>query len=374
MYEICKALDKQKYQVDVLKVSPLNDDKNWADEFYYQPTQEIGCRIILLSHIVNTPLIPQKDKLIKRVSDFSKKKLNLSLPTAKQDNVKGQSKKKLSDFFDQYDCINFSGIAVYHKVCHHFHLHPENAFIHVLTFSFQHQNIYHTYNKNEHYDFISPVTPAAIKEDLREFNDYNYTFFPLCFETSPYQVVREKGTEKLTIAIFTRLAPMKPLDPFFYAFKILTEQGLNVELKIYGAGDPGALGLTRQLKYLYIADKVKFMGHSASIPATLRNDAPDLIWFQSANKEPGGYAALEIAMSGLPQIFWDFQDMGTGNTHEGVFPSFTEITSFVNYSKELLSSAALQEDLGNKQKEYVLRNYSIQKHIHILEELFDKGS
>jgi len=35
-------------------------------------------------------------------------------------------------------------------------------------------------------------------------------------------------------------------------------------------------------------------------------------------------------------------------------------------------SENLQKELGEKQRQYVLKNYSIKNHIHTLEELFDK--
>jgi len=151
----------------------------------------------------------------------------------------------------------------------------------------------------------------------------------------------------------------------------LLEKGVEAELNIYGAGDPEAQGLVKQLNYLYIQNSVHFKGHVSDIPATLKKDAPDLLWFQSANKEPGGYAAFEISMSGLPQIFWDFMDTGDIRPIEAVFPSFTNLLRFVDYTQQLLLSSELRKETGNKQRNYVLENYEIKNHIHILENIFD---
>jgi glycosyltransferase involved in cell wall biosynthesis len=366
VYEICKALNKEKYEIDFLKTAPLNYDKNWDSEFYYRPTLGMGCKIYLLDELLN----PEKRSTKEKIKNKLKSVINTK-PASKPETT---LHKKLQDFFCHYDVVNFSGVAVYETTCIDNNLYPANAFIHILTFSFQHKEMYSKYDKQLKYRFISPVTPGAVKNDLRGFTNYSVTYFPLCFETHPFQVFQKKPTEPLKIAIFTRLSPMKPLDPFFYALKILLESGVNVKLEIYGAGDPEELGLLKQLKYLYISDFVKFKGHSESIPDTLKQDTPHLIWFQSANKEPGGYAAFEIAMSGLPQLFWDFLDTGEAREIAEVFPSFTNITSFVSFTKELLWSADLREELGNKQKEYTLKNYSMKNHIHILEEIYDNYS
>lgn len=363
VYEICKALNKEKYEIHFLKAAPFNHDKNWNTEFYYQPTLDLGCRIILMSDVLKIEERPAKEKI--------KRKLNAILGSEKDKSQNTDVKTRLQAFFNEYDVVNFSGVSVYETTCIYNDLHLSNAFIHILTFSFQHQDMYEKYDKLLKYQFISPVTPGAVKKDLKGFENYSITYFPLCFETHPFEIIQKKKTDSYKIAIFTRLSPMKPLDPFFYALKILLEKGIDVELDIYGSGDPHELGLSKQLKYLYISNSVKFMGHTENIPDTLKNDAPHLIWFQSANKEPGGYAAFEIAMSGLPQLFWDFLDTGETRDIEKVFPSFINITSFVNRTKEILMSDDLRQELGIKQRAYVLKNYSIKDHIHILEEVYE---
>jgi glycosyltransferase involved in cell wall biosynthesis len=195
----------------------------------------------------------------------------------------------------------------------------------------------------------------------------------LCFETKPYDLPKPNEKDKrFVIAVFTRLSSMKPLDPYFYAIKLLSERGVNAELRVYGAGDPEELGFIRQLNYLYIADKVSFPGHVESIPELLKLAGIDLLWFQSNNQLPAGYAALEIAMSALPQIFWDFADIGLKNPIGEIFPSFTSLLAFIEFSEKLLYSKDSRNNLGKKQREYVQLHNSNENNIHILEELFEK--
>lgn len=368
VYEICKALNKEKYEIHFLKVSPLNHDKNWDSEFYYQPTLDLGSKIVILGELKK--MSPSDDSANKKISLL--KKVFNQRPF--KVNKSSGDKTRIKTFLSSYDYINFSGLNVYRSLCTAIGSEYENGIIHILTARFQDKkNIYGDYNKELNYHFVSGFSNDTLKFELEGFKNYRHTYYPIAFETVPYKIPEiEKKDRKFVIAVFTRLSNMKPLDPYFYAVKLLLERLVNVELRIYGAGDPEELGFIRQLNYLYITKSVSFCGHLESIPAELTNNEIDLIWFQSNNQLPAGYAALEIAMSGLPQIFWDFADIGLKNPIGEIFPSFTSLTDFVDYSEKILNSPESGNKLGAVQRDYVIQHNSSKNHIHILEELFDK--
>ncbi|HEY5464294.1 MAG TPA: glycosyltransferase family 4 protein [Hanamia sp.] len=368
VYEICKALNKAKFEIDFLKIAPVAHDKNWDTEYYYEPTLELGCRIFLLEDLLKRDEQNGNNKIL----DKTKKVFNkLSSKAVIQQSDKVST--ILKTFLANYDHVNFSGLNVYLSLCLANKLNPENGIIHILTARFQDKkDIYEGFDKDRHYHFVSGFSNDTLKFELAGFTNYKHTFYPLGFETVPYEIPQiQKRDEPYTIAVFTRLTTMKPLDPYFYAIKLLLERGVNAELRVYGAGDPEELGLIRQLSYLYIADKVSFPGHVESIPELLKTAGIDLLWFQSNNQLPAGYAALEIAMSGLPQIFWDFADIGLKNPIGEVFPSFTFLSAFVEFSEILLNSKDLRNKLGMEQRNYIQQHNSSKTHIHILEELFN---
>ncbi len=372
VYEITKALSKEEYEISFLKVTPMNSDKNWSNEYYYQPTLNLNCEVYFLEDFF--PKSNRKSKKrtfwVRGLRFFFKKfGVDNLLKRDREINLQHRN-KKIDQFISQFDLVNFSGVSVYNYVSNIEKINVRNAYIHILSFGFQHKNMYDGYNKTQYYNFITPVTPDAAKKDLKGFINYDLTYFPLCFETEPYDILTREGRDVFEIAIFTRLSSMKPLDPFFYAFKLLLEKGIKAKLNIYGSGDPDALGLLKQLDYMYIRSNVIFHGHVESIENTLKDTIPDLIWYQSANKEPGGYAAMEIAMSGIPQTFWDFMDIGESRPIEKTFPSFTNISSFVEFNYALILSPPKRKELGIMQREYVLKHYSIKDHIHILEDIF----
>ncbi|WP_366184811.1 hypothetical protein [Flavobacterium ovatum] len=366
VYEICKALDKQKYQIDILHVNDFNADKNWQDEYYYQPTLDLGCTIYNLTEIFRTS-IEQLSPFKKKINKICKKLFSKILF-----NDKRMKKEKfcLEKLFEKYNYVNFSGIGVYNAVCISRGLHPANALINILTGKFQGIDIYKGYDKNLFYQFVSGFELEGLKQELSEFTNYKHTYLPLSLECQPYSAGLDFNRKKLVIGIFTRLSFMKPLDPYFYALKLLLEQGVDVELKVYGAGDPVALGFSRQLEYLYLKDRVRFCGHVESIPETLKREKFDLIWFQSTNKQLAGYAALEIALGAVPQVLWDFNSLETESPIEEVFKSFTNLTQFVAYTKMLLSSKELLCTIGSKQQQHILEYHSIDKNISLLEAIY----
>jgi glycosyltransferase involved in cell wall biosynthesis len=363
VYEICKALNKEKYDIDVLKITPMGSDKSWDKEFYYRATLDLGCNIFFLEDVLKSEAknLNRINKLLKKIS------VNNFEDIVNKQNI------LIKTLLSNYDHINFSGLNAYKNLCISRCITPQNAIIHILTAKFQDsKNIYEGFDKTFNYNFVSSFSDDILRYELKGFINYRHTYYPLCLATIPFNVSWiEKKDKKFVIAVFSRLSSMKPLDPYFYALKLLLEKGLDIKLQIYGAGNPEGLGLIRQLNYLHISDKVEFRGHVESIPGVLTNAGIDLVWFQSNNHLPAGYAALEIALSGIPQIFWNFSDIGLEKPVGKVFPCFTSLTDFVHTSENLLKSTDLRNNLGLKQKEYVIKNNSSNTHIHILEKLFD---
>ncbi|MFN7044601.1 MAG: hypothetical protein ACK4M1_05340 [Flavobacterium sp.] len=369
VFEICKALNKQKHQIDFLQVNDLNADKNWDTEFYYQPTLDLGCTIYSLSEILSKSVknLSSTQKKINKISEKLFSKIVFS------DKRNQNTKSSLEKLFAQYDYVNFSGISVYNSVCINNGLHPNNGFINILTAKFQGVDIYKNYNKELFYNFISGFEPNIQKYELSDFKKYEHIYFPLSLECFPFDIGIDSERRKYVVGVFTRLSPMKPMDPYFYALKLLVEQGVNVELRIYGAGDPQELGLIRQLEYLYIKDRVVFCGHTESLQETLLHEKFDIVWFQAANNQVAGYSALEIAMGGVPQILWDFNDLGSKTEAGTCFPCFTNLSSFVEFSKSILLSKEDRKELGLKQQNFVLKNHDVKKNIIILENLYQHG-
>lgn len=360
VYEISKTINRDRFEFDFLKVSPLGDDKNWNNEHYYELTKELGFNIYQLHDIIGT----KKNTFANKLESKIKRHLKLQVDK-KEESI------KIKRFFESYKYVNFSGTSVYENICINRNISISNALIHILTAKFQGIDIYKGYDKDKFYNFISALEPEILEYELSEFKHYKHTFFPLSLSELSFTVERNKN-KPTKIAVFTRLSQMKPIDVYFYALKNLIENGFHeVNLHIYGAGDPVALGLTRQLEYLYLTHKVFFKGHTDSIQQTLQEEHIDLVWYQAANGKPAGYAALEIALGGVPQVLWDFNRLNPEIDNDYCFKSFINLNEFVSYSKELLLCRDKLNALGLEQQKYVLDEHSIDKNIEILERKYD---
>ena len=362
VFDICKALDKDKYQIDILKLSPMNYDTTFSSEFYYEPSLKLNIRVFLLQDLYNHNKI--KKTILKQITNKIKRKIgiNVSKPLTK--------KEILTTFLEQYKFLHFSGISVYEDLFIRNGLYFENAIIHLMTARFQDSKLYDGFNKTDKYSFMGGFNIATASFELEKFSLYDYIYFPLSIEAKTFEVPINK-TEQLKIGIFTRLYYMKPLDPYLYALKLLVEQGLNVKLYLYGSGNPDKIGLTRQLEYLYLTSFVEICGHTDSIKDTLINNPLDLVWFQAANSQVAGLAAFEVALGAVPQVLWDFNFLNAESEVSNYFKSFTNLIKFVDYSKDLLLHKNKLKELGLLQQSYIFEEHSIEKNISILEQKYD---
>jgi glycosyltransferase involved in cell wall biosynthesis len=101
------------------------------------------------------------------------------------------------------------------------------------------------------------------------------------------------------VGYFSRLSPQKPLEPFLFALQIL-RQTLDVRLHVYGSGDRA--GYDHMLGYLGLRQAVVFEGHRERLETVL-DDGIAIGWLPSVG-DFVGYAAIELALRGLPIQFW----------------------------------------------------------------------
>lgn len=366
-FEIAKAINKQEFQLDFLCMKPLNSN-NARKEYYYEPTLQLGCRVRLFH------LECKQSKAVKwkewTYSMFEK--LGAASAAKKiRSEIDGCKREILQQICNEYDHVNWGGTGVYKQWGRVLDINTA-SYIHVLSTSFQYKNdFYENWDKDKYYHFVTPLSPELVHKELRQFKNYKHTSFPLV--QSGENIAREFNAikkEAYHIAIFTRISGMKPLEPYLFALKLLIEHKVNVRLMLFGAGDPVESGLSQKIGNLYLSNHVLFMGHTESITDSLNENQVDLVWFQSANNDPAGYAAYEVALSETPQVFWDFEFVKPHKHTNEVFPSYTSITEFVQESLTVLQDKEYSRMLGKQQANFILNNKCAQKEIKILETLF----
>lgn len=362
MYEFDCALNKDKFDVSIMSITGLNTRQDLPD-YFYEKHLSLNSKV----HFLNSSLEGNTMSLFyKIVNKLALKFLGKT--------IQKKPAKTLTTFFNKYDDIVFMGEYTYQHLAKFI---PDNYFkkiiIFVMSFRFQSEN-YRNFNKFNTYHFFGVFSNSKeVQYEFDGFENYNYQYLPLCLKVSTKHKLWEfrNNNETKKIGIFTRLHKDKPLDPFFYAFHLMISQGLNIELHIFGVGNFKLAEYNRYIDNLNLNEKVYFRGHQTDMKQTIINEKIDLVWFQGFNNLPAGYAALEVCLTGTPQLFWDFfvgvNDLTNKMNQEIIYPHFKDLLSFVKASKEVLYDNDSATALSEKQFQDVFINRDILKQIEVVE-------
>ncbi|MCB9257631.1 MAG: hypothetical protein H6579_10905 [Chitinophagales bacterium] len=352
-YEVASTINRQLFNITILSLRPLGSNENWAD-YYYEKHLSLGDKIVFFEDLVASIKQSKFSRIKNRIS-------GRSLPV---------KDKILSDFFEKYQAISILGEYNFPFVAKYLNkIQKERTIIHIMNSIHQYGEIYSKFNKQEKFLFCSGFLESEIQEELKEFSNYEHYYLPLSvsfLETEKWSFT-EQGKKK--IGIFTRLTLHKPLDPFFYAFHLLLDKFPEVELHIYGSGDPEESGMLRYVKQLNLQEKVIFRGHQTNLIDTALNDKIDLVWFHSYYGQPGGFASFDISSVAIPQLFWNFSNT-EGSAKDAIFPIFNHLNSLVDRSVEILSNCGKAEALSKAQYEDTLKNRNMKENVVLLESLY----
>lgn len=357
-YEIDKALDRNKFQIEILcleKKSVIN--KDWNVRYYESLHEKNGSKITYLDNFLENQTISLPVNVFNKITRNKFKK------------IKPLYKSNFPLFFDKFDVVHWMGeYSFIHSLPIKIRM---KSLICTMSAKFQDANIYSKFDFEYQYNFMSGFKETERELEFSQFKKINHFFFPLVM-----QIPRKekqwfyKETKIYKIGIFTRLNFYKPLDPFFYSFQLLLEKLPNCELHVYGNGDPEKEGMINSLKRLGLQDKVFFRGHQESIFETATTEHINLSWFQGYNNDrPAGYAGFDICSTGTPLICWDFFDKPNSFFNE-IYPHYKSLTKFVNKSIEVLTNEKAANLLSELQFQDVLNTRDVNKHIHELEKVY----
>lgn len=357
-YEFNSSFDKNKFQIDLFCLLPLNHDKN-KEDFYYTKHLDLSSKIYFWE-------------------DFKVKSIKFSRFKSSNRIIKEKNKAteaNLSNFFKTYDFFLFFGEYTYGSFYNFFPAaYKSRCIVLIHNSRFQVPNNYIRFDKSDCIHFLSGFLENEIKHELAEFDRYEHTYVPLsinCELDFPRRKKKQDNGEKKKIGLFTRFTIYKPLDIFYYALHLIRERGSDVELFVFGNGNPEEYEFNKCIQYLGINEHVKFMGHQINmIQSAIDNDI-DLVWFHSYYGVPGGYASFDICMSQIPQVFWDFTP-GKTNKYYPEFESFNSLDGFVDYTQKLLSSEDMIAEIGEKQMKAIKLHRNLNREIKKVEKLIEE--
>ncbi len=351
-YEIDKALDKEIFEVTILCRNTKEIVNNAWKRYYDKKHEKLGSDIIYMDAYMN-----KNRYILNKIRIF----LGLNrIPTIKRD--------KLISFLDNYDLIHWMGEYLLYEDL------PEallkKSLVNVMTAKFQKPDLYHRFNFDYEYNFISGFTNEEFVNESTEFTSTKHWFFPLIFNTrSKKDLWSFSDAEVKKIGIFTRIDRSKPLYPFFSAFHLLKDKLPNVELHVFGNGDPEAEGINNYLRDLDIIDSVFFKGHQKDIKTAAIQEKIDLSWYQGYNGKPAGYAGFDICSIGVPLVCWDFFE-ATHTYKQEVYPHFKDLNLFVQESYSVLTDRVKAEKLSELQQKEVFESNDSARNIKDLEKIY----
>lgn len=353
-YEVASAINRRLFNITILSLRPLGSNRNWAD-YYYEKHLALGDKVMFFEELIRLPEQGIYSRVKNRLS-------GRSLPS---------KDKILTEFFDKFQAISIMGEYNFPFVAKYLgEVQKRRTIIHIMNSIHQDKNIFLKFNKQEKLRFCSGFLKNEIAEELAEFVDYDHQYLPLSLsflETEKWHF----SENKKRIGIFTRLTLHKPLDPFLYAFHLLLDKMPDVELHIYGSGDPEESGMMRYVKQLKLQKNVVFRGHQNNLIATALKDEIDLVWFHSYYGQPGGFASFDVSSVAIPQLFWNFSNT-EGSAKDDIFPIFNHLSSFVDRSVVILSDRDKAEALSTIQYEDTLKNRNMRENIVLLETLYKR--
>lgn len=355
VFEYARALDKQRFEVEVLTPKSVS-----PDEFYYKKLREIGIkvhRIIPTSRDHLIDLIPDK----RRLKPLKQRLRRLDAALASLEI------SRLRPFFRGYDIISLAQIEIYNLV--QSALSPaDRVVIHLMSHRFQYDR--------DPYARCQPgvqvrclLFDPAQKDELRgtALEGAATAMIPLALDLSGRENIyapRAEGPKK--VAIFSRIDPSRRLEPLFYAFQALARRA-DVRLHFYGRGDPEVF--RSMLDVLHIRDKVIFAGHQEDLETAIRRDQPDLVWMMSVGVATG-YGGVEIGSFGVPTTFYNYSavpDSEVLAATGGAIRSSSTVPDFVDLSAALLADEGERRALGARLRAYALSKHDIQSSIRHLE-------
>ena len=353
-YEIDCALNKEVFNTSILSLNPLNNSDQW-DDYYNVLHEEIGTKIHFINDINQVVKPTIKERVLKKF-------FNRELPDALQNVV---------DFLDKFDTISIMGEYNYNYVKRYIKSHHrEKIFIHPVNSLYQKPDNYKAFEEGLHFNIVSGFLEKDWDFEFGGFSSYSHCFIPLCFtltNKSPLWLPPQNKVKK--IGLFSRIGKTKPIDPFIYSFQILKEKISNVELHIFGSGNPEKEGVLRYVEQLGLKDSVKFRGHQTNMLDKAMNEDLDLVWLHGYHGLPGGWAGYDICHLGIPQVFWDFGGTRRSELKE-TFPMSNKVVEMANLSHKFIVDKEEAKKLSDFQFEYTQKNQNIKNFIHNLEELF----
>jgi glycosyltransferase involved in cell wall biosynthesis len=381
-YELIRAIDKERYHVDVLVPIPLDRAEGmFPREFYYPLMQQSVNQIHTMGDVGGTwhrclHLIGRAKTYISKRNPFQ------HLLDFMAVRVAAKHQKRLSCFLNGYDAV---GVTEYDFCFVKDAISDlDKVMSYVMTARSQTlpRSQFEDYDRERVYTFVAGWDEVVQKNELSYFTKgHRLINVPLILDVSDYQHIEFHPSNEgvLRLGLFTRISPLKPVEPFLFALHLMVSKGLNVHLHHFGAvADRGISAIMKDmlLKTIHILgleDRITFEGHAENIVEACADKGIGLVWQQGFMRHVGGYAGIELMLAGVPHAFFDFETLDR-SWPQGELPEpyFHDVVAFADFSERVLTNSTFATQLGQMQREHIMADRDVYRHLPTLYAEFDR--
>lgn len=357
LFEICQALDKERFTVEVMTRAFFV-----RHHYYYSKLLALG--------------IPVHRKLIsRRFFIYPIKRLYNASPLVRRlvtIAYRGVVPKWYGRFFSAYDVIGVVGIETYCDALTPVLDTYKNVVIHHVT---------HQYQFERNYFDECPQRMFVINDEQQELEIRNSRMnnallyklpLPMRLSTRAQLPTPMRGpNQPARIGVVSRLFRDRPNEPLLRCFAAVLSR-IDAVLYFYGGGDNKQYDAL--IDRLGIRGKVIFMGHQEDLEGAIQRDQLSLIWLVSMGSSIS-YGSIEVASLGVPMVFWNLST----HSHEeilaatdGALQSFSDEEQFAEFNVDVLNDIDALRTLSEKLRSYVRNNFEIANNIGALEAHYEK--
>ena len=356
LFEICQALDKERFTVEVMTRAVF------VRHHHYYP------KLMALAIPVHRKLISRRFFIYPIKRWYRESALVRRIVKAAHRGVIGAW---YGSFFAPYDVIAVVGIETYCDALSPTLDTQSNVVIHHVNHQFQFERNYFDECPQRKLVILDKQLEMEVRNSRMHDASLYMLPLPMRLSTRPHlpPTVREPG-EPVRIGVVSRLLRDRPNEPLLRCFAAVLER-TDAVLYFYGGGDKTQYDAL--IDELGIRDKVLFMGHQEDLEGAIQRDRLSLLWLVSMGPSIG-YASLEVASLGVPMVFWNL----SAKSHEeilaatdGALQSFDDEEQFAAFNAQVLHDEEALRTLGSRLRAYVQREFEIGNNIAALEAYYE---
>ncbi len=356
LFEICQALDKERFTVEVMTRAIF------VKQHYYY------AKLLALGIPVHRKLISRRFFIYPIKRWYRSSALLRRVVAAAHRTL---IKTWYGRFFESYDVIAVVGIETYCDGLSPVLDGNENVVIHHVNHQFQFERNY--FDECEQRKLVIVDRQQEMEVRSSRMGDASLYMLPLPMRlaTRPHlpPPVRVPG-EPVRIGVVSRLFRDRPNEPLLRCFRAVLEK-TDAILYFYGGGDPTQYDAL--LDELGIREKVLFMGHQEDLEGAIQRDRLSLLWLVSMGPSIS-YGSIEVASLGVPMVFWNLSSQSHQAilaATDGALHSFDNEEQFAAFNATMLHDGDALRRLGTRLREYVQREFEIGNNIAALEAYYE---